>query len=343
MRLQMKQIVRQTLATLLLLFLCSATVWADDFTVERAVNLGQLDSWADMSQFQWQEIDHGIQDNREEMDALKTLFYDSAPKDTVGFYNQIYTARDNQYIVLRLDKAQGNRPFHIRVTAVRNTGDPSKNTSQVFAAENYVYIMPPIGENQLEVKIWPQGAGEETARTYTFNTHSYGSASLRTVMLDKSRIIEGNYDLQLIYYNDKTEKSDTSYIEKLVVDKLYSFYDYKDGDLVEAYLRLDDFRRIKLKTEWWARDAVTHVNDNSVTVMTGPKMPFRQHKRLDAPNPTYLDSRLFSHHDTLWVNLYLDNVPSNEAEGLTMHAILADNENYPTGDKLLTWDVDPVK
>ncbi len=177
MRLQMKQIVRQTLATLLLLFLCSATVWADDFTVERAVNLGQLDSWADMSQFQWQEIDHGIQDNREEMDALKTLFYDSAPKDTVGFYNQIYTARDNQYIVLRLDKAQGNRPFHIRVTAVRNTGDPSKNTSQVFAAENYVYIMPPIGENQLEVKIWPQGAGEETARTYTFNTHSYGSAS----------------------------------------------------------------------------------------------------------------------------------------------------------------------
>ena len=24
-------------------------VWADDFTVERAVNLGQLDSWADVS------------------------------------------------------------------------------------------------------------------------------------------------------------------------------------------------------------------------------------------------------------------------------------------------------
>ncbi len=36
---------------------------ADDFTVERAVNLSQLDSWADISKFQWQEIDHGIQDN----------------------------------------------------------------------------------------------------------------------------------------------------------------------------------------------------------------------------------------------------------------------------------------
>ena len=32
-------------------------------------------------------------------------------------------------------------------------------------------------------------------------------------------------------------------------------------------------------------DAVTHVSDNTVTVMTSPKMPFRQHKRLDAPNP----------------------------------------------------------
>ena len=50
-------------------------VFADDFTVERAVNLGQLDSWADISKFQWQEIDHVIQDNREEMDALKTLFF----------------------------------------------------------------------------------------------------------------------------------------------------------------------------------------------------------------------------------------------------------------------------
>ncbi len=27
------------------MFLISGTVWADDFTVERAVNLGQLDSW----------------------------------------------------------------------------------------------------------------------------------------------------------------------------------------------------------------------------------------------------------------------------------------------------------
>lgn len=52
-----------------------SNVLADDFTVERAVNLGQLDSWADISKFQWQEIDHVIQDNREEMDALKTLFF----------------------------------------------------------------------------------------------------------------------------------------------------------------------------------------------------------------------------------------------------------------------------
>ena len=329
---------------LLLMFLSAipASVWADDFTVERAVNLSQLDSWADISKFQWQEIEQLIQDDRAEMEALKTLFYDPAPKDTVGFYNQIYKARDNQYIVLRLDKAQGNRPFRIRATAIRSTSDPSKNMSQVFAAENYVFIMPPIGENQLELKIWPLGEGEETAKTYTFNIHSYGSASLRTVMLDKSRIIEGNYDLQLIYYDSETEKSDTSYIDKLVVDKLYSFYDYKDGDLVEAYLRLDGFRRIKLKTEWWARDAVTHVNDNSVTVETGSKMPFKQHKRLDAPNPTYLDSRLFSHHDTLWVNIYVNNEPSYDEKELTIHAIRADENNKPTGKELLGWGKDPV-
>lgn len=171
---------------LLLMFLSAipASVWADDFTVERAVNLSQLDSWADISKFQWQEIEQLIQDDRAEMEALKTLFYDPAPKDTVGFYNQIYKARDNQYIVLRLDKAQGNRPFRIRATAIRSTSDPSKNMSQVFAAENYVFIMPPIGENQLELKIWPLGEGEETAKTYTFNIHSYGSASLRTVTPD---------------------------------------------------------------------------------------------------------------------------------------------------------------
>lgn len=135
------------------MFLISGTVWADDFTVERAVNIDQLDSWADISKFQWQVIDHGIQDNRDEMDALKTLFCDPAPKDTVGFYKQIYKARDNQYIVLRLDKAQGNRPFYVRVTSIQNTEDPSQNSSRLYAAENYVYIMPPIGETQLEVKI----------------------------------------------------------------------------------------------------------------------------------------------------------------------------------------------
>ena len=179
---------------------------ADDFTVERAVNLTELNSWADIKQFQWQEINHGIQDNREEMDALKTLFYDPAPKDTVGFYNQIYKARDNQYIVLRL-----------------------------------------------EVKIWPQGIGEEMAKTFTFNGHSYGSLSVRTVMLDKSRIVPGDYTLQLIYYDEETEKSDTSYIERMLVDKLYTFYTYNKGELREAYLRCDSIKRIKLKPEWWAK------------------------------------------------------------------------------------------
>ena len=111
---------------------------------------------------------------------------------------------------------------------------------------------------------------------------------------------------------------------------------------MESYLRVNRFKRIKLKPESWAKDVVTHINDNSVTVRTGPKMPFNQHKRLDAPNPTYLDSRLFSHHDTLWVNLYLDNTLSNEVEGLTMHAVLADFDNNPVGEKLLTWGLDPV-
>lgn len=332
----------QILSIFVLLWLTVSGVWADDFTVERAINLSQLDSWADISQFQWQEIDHGIQDNGEEMSALINLFYDPAPKDTVGFYNKIYQARDNQYIVLRLDKGQGNRPFYLRVTGINSTEDPLLNTSKTFSVQNYAYIMPPIGETQLEVKIWPQGEGVEKAKTFTFNSHSYGSASLRSVMLDKSRIVPGNYDLQLIYYDEEVQKSDTSYIESLVTDKLYTFYDYNKGDLVEAYLRVDGFKRIRLKPEWWAMDAVTHVNDNSVMVMTGSKMPFRQHKRMDAPNPTYLDSRLFSHHDTLWVNLYLDKIPSFDAEGLTLHAVRADFDNMPTGKELLTWGKDPV-
>ena len=70
--------------------------------------------------------------------------------------------------------------------------------------------MPPITENQIEVKIWPQGQGEETAKTYTFNSHSYGSASVRSVMLDKSRIVDGDYTLQLIRYNSDTQVSDTT-------------------------------------------------------------------------------------------------------------------------------------
>ena len=338
----MTHLPRLIMTCLSMLLLSSTAAWADDFIVERAVGLAQMDSWADISRFQWQEIDHGIQDNKEEMEALINLFYDPAPKDTVGFYNQIYQARDNQYIVLRLDKAKGKRPFYVKVTVTQSAANTSRSTTKLYTAENYVYIMPPIGETQLEVKIWPQGEGEETAKSYTFNGHSYGSLSVRSVMLDKSRIVPGDYDLQLIHYDSKTEKSDTSYICDLQPDKLYTFYTYDKGDLVEAYLMADHFKRIKLQTDSWARDVVTHVSDNSVTVMTGPKMPYRQHKRLDAPNPTYLDSRLFSHHDTLWVNLYLDNIPSHDANGLTMNAVLADFDNNPTGDHLLTWGKDPL-
>ena len=64
----MKKLLLQTSAILFLLLLGSKAAWADDFVVERAINLGQLNSWVDMSQFQWQEIDHGIQDNHEEME-----------------------------------------------------------------------------------------------------------------------------------------------------------------------------------------------------------------------------------------------------------------------------------
>ena len=337
----MKQLLQKSFLALLL-FACGANALADDFTVERAVNLSKLDSWADISQFQWQEIDHVIQDNGAEMDALKEVFRDPAPKDTVGFYKQIYDARDNQYIVLRLDKAQGDRPFHVRVTCIRNSEDPSQNTSKVFAVHNYAYIMPPITENQIEVKIWPQGQGEETAKAYIFNSHSYGSASVRSVMLDKSRVVDGNYTLQLIRYNSDTQVNDTTYINSLQVDKLYTFYDYDNGDLVEAYLMDDGFKRIKLDHEWWARDAVTHVSDNTVSVSTGASMPYNKHKHLEAPNPTYLDSRLFSYHDTLWVHLYCDNEPYFDTDGLIMHAVRADTINTPIGKQLLKWDKDPM-
>ena len=117
----MKQLLVTALTTLFLLLSGSEAVWADDFTVERAVNLSKLDSWADISKFQWEEINNGIQDNSAEMDALKEVFRDPAPKDTVGFYKQIYDARDNQYIVLRLDKAQGNRPFHVPASRAPQT------------------------------------------------------------------------------------------------------------------------------------------------------------------------------------------------------------------------------
>ena len=173
----MTHLPRLIMTCLSMLLLSSTAAWADDFIVERAVGLAQMDSWADISRFQWQEIDHGIQDNKEEMEALINLFYDPAPKDTVGFYNQIYQARDNQYIVLRLDKAKGKRPFYVKVTVTQSAANTSRSTTKLYTAENYVYIMPPIGETQVEVKIWPQGEGEETAKSYTFNGHSYGSLS----------------------------------------------------------------------------------------------------------------------------------------------------------------------
>jgi hypothetical protein len=100
-------------ALLLFIFLAAipTSALADDFTVERAVNLSQLDSWADISQFQWEEINNGIQDNGAEMDALKEVFRDPAPKDTVGFYKQIFDARDNQYIVLASGQGSGQPAF----------------------------------------------------------------------------------------------------------------------------------------------------------------------------------------------------------------------------------------
>ncbi|MBR6820539.1 MAG: hypothetical protein IKM71_08790, partial [Bacteroidaceae bacterium] len=98
----MKQLRQKTFIALFLSLISVVCFAVDDFTVERAVNLSQLDSWTDISQFQWEEINNGIQDNSAEMDALKEVFRDPAPKDTVGFYKQIYDARDNQYIVLRL-------------------------------------------------------------------------------------------------------------------------------------------------------------------------------------------------------------------------------------------------
>ncbi len=97
----MKHILQKTFIALFLSLVSVVNFAADDFTVERAVNLSQLDSWADISKFQWQEIDHAVMDNGAEMEALKEVFRDPAPKDTAGFYKQIFDARDNQYIVLR--------------------------------------------------------------------------------------------------------------------------------------------------------------------------------------------------------------------------------------------------
>ena len=77
-----------------------------DFTVEYACNLSELDSWSDNSKFQWKTIDHGVIDNGDEMKRLVEVVKDAAPKDTVGFYKQFFDARDNRYIVLRMDQAR---------------------------------------------------------------------------------------------------------------------------------------------------------------------------------------------------------------------------------------------
>jgi hypothetical protein len=47
----MKQLLRQVLTCLSTLLLTSTAAWADGFTVERAVNLTELDLWADISKF----------------------------------------------------------------------------------------------------------------------------------------------------------------------------------------------------------------------------------------------------------------------------------------------------
>ncbi len=329
--------------SLTLCLLATISLWAQDFIVERAVNLSKLTSWSDNSQFQWQAIDHDVDDNSTAMQQLVNLFKDPAAKDTAGFYQKIYNVRDDQYIVLRMNGGNTDRSFYVRVTAKVDLGDTISTNTKVYATNNYIYIMPPLVPMDIEVKVWPQDAGEEMAKSYILKNSSYGSVSLRSVMLDASRILPGKYDLQLVRYDQETELSDTTMIDDLQKQKLYTFYtDTDKGQLVDAYLRLDGFKRIRLEPQYWAMDAVTHVGDNSVMVMTGQKMPFRHHRRMDAPNPSYLDSRLFSHHDTLWVNLYQGNIPTTDIEGLTINAVQSDFEGTPLDKGLLQWGKDEL-
>ena len=223
--------------SLLLLFVSFVSFFTfaqvnQDFTVEYACNLSELDSWNDISKFQWKAIDHGLIDNGAEMERLISLVKDEAPKDTTGFYKQFFDARDNQYIVLRMDQGAGKRLFHVRVSSIVSTDDPSHNVTKTYSTRDYIYISPLRGEHQLEIKVWPYGQGEEVAKTYTFNGHSYGSRGARSVMLDRSRLVPGKYDLQYVKMDDETAETDTVTIQDLQPGKLYTFYTYLMNPIV---------------------------------------------------------------------------------------------------------------
>ena len=134
-----------------------------DFTVEYASNLSELDSWSDNTKFQWKEVDHSVIDNADEMQRLVDLVSNDAPKDTVGFYKQFFDARDNQYIALRVDRGEGKRLFHVRVTHIMSADDPKLNTSKMFSTRDFIYVSPPRGNKQIEIKVWPNNVGEEVA------------------------------------------------------------------------------------------------------------------------------------------------------------------------------------
>ena len=308
-----------------------------DFSVEYASNLSVLDSWSDISKFQWKAIDHGVIDNGDEMKRLIDVVKDTAPKDTVGFYKQFFDARDNQYIVLRMDQAKAERLFHVRVKSIASTTDPSLNTSKTFSTRDYIYISPIRGEQQIEIKVWPFGVGEELAKTITFHGHSYGSRGARSVMLDRSRLVEGRYDLQYVKMDDETAKTDTVTISNLQPGKLYTFYDYLLTPIVEAWLRFDGFKRMKIDVNRWAEDLVTHFDDGNIGVMTGRQMPFLKHKWLEAPNPSYLDTRLFAPHDTLWLNVFNDGMPVKSKTNLVINITLLNQDGTPKNNDPVTW------
>ena len=61
-------------------FLMVAAQQNADFTVEYASNLSALDSWSDISKFQWKTIDHGVMDNGDEMERLVEVVKNAAPQ-----------------------------------------------------------------------------------------------------------------------------------------------------------------------------------------------------------------------------------------------------------------------